>query len=126
MSDVLENQNSCFPISRYPEMILYSQELVDEYGIPGYVFGHAGDGNLHVVMAGKPGNQKSWTVLETINQNIVQRAIELGGTCTGEHGIGIGKRKFMQLEHGAAYDLMKAIKDLIDPKGLMNPGKIFL
>jgi D-lactate dehydrogenase (cytochrome) len=118
--------DAAVPISRYPEMILYSQELVDEYDVPGYVFGHAGDGNLHVVLAGHPGDQKSWAVLETINQHIVQRAIELGGTCTGEHGIGIGKRKFMQLEHGAAYDLMKAIKDLIDPKGLMNPGKIFL
>jgi D-lactate dehydrogenase (cytochrome) len=50
----------------------------------------------------------------------------LGGTCTGEHGIGIGKRKFMQLEHGEGYDLMKQIKSTIDPKGLMNPGKMFL
>jgi D-lactate dehydrogenase (cytochrome) len=52
--------------------------------------------------------------------------VEIGGTCTGEHGIGIGKRKFMQLEHGESYVLMRQIKDLIDPKGLMNPDKIFL
>jgi len=113
-------------ISRYPEMILFSQELLDEFQVPGYVFGHAGDGNLHVVLVGDPNDKPAWIRLETINQRIVQRAVELGGTCTGEHGIGIGKRKFMELEHGAGYHLMKAIKDLIDPKGLMNPGKIFL
>jgi D-lactate dehydrogenase (cytochrome) len=56
---------------------------------------------------------------------IVEKAIQVGGTCTGEHGVGIGKRKFMQLEHGDSYQLMKQIKEVIDPKGLMNPGKIF-
>ena len=60
------------------------------------------------------------------DQLIVEKAVQLGGTCTGEQGIGIGKSKFMQLEHGDSYRLMRAIKDLIDPKGLMNPGKIFL
>lgn len=113
-------------ISRYPEMILYSQQLIDEFEVPGYVFGHAGDGNLHVVLVGDPNDGVAWDRLETINRRIVRRAVELGGTCTGEHGVGIGKIQFMQLEHGAGYDLMKAIKDLIDPKNLMNPGKIFL
>ena len=112
-------------ISRYPEMILFAQDLVDEFKAAGYVFGHAGDGNLHVVLAGDPNDQDAWDRLETINRRIVRRAVELGGTCTGEHGVGIGKRQFMQLEHGEGYDLMKGIKDLIDPKGLMNPGKIF-
>jgi D-lactate dehydrogenase (cytochrome) len=117
--------DAAVPISRYPEMIIYSQNLVDEHQVPGYVFGHAGDGNLHVVLVGDPNDEKSWELLETINQRIVERAVELDGTCTGEHGIGIGKRKFMKLEHGAGYELMKAIKELVDPKGLMNPGKIF-
>ena len=89
------------------------------------MFGHAGDGNLHVVMVGDPADSREWSILEDINQRIVTRAVELGGTCTGEHGVGIGKRKFMELEHGAAYELMRRIKELIDPKGLMNPGKIF-
>jgi len=114
------------PISRYPEMIVYSQNLVDEYHVAGYVFGHAGDGNLHVVIAGDPADKKEWATLENINQLIVEKAVEIGGTCTGEHGIGIGKRKFMQLEHGDSYHLMRDIKELIDPKGLMNPGKIFI
>jgi D-lactate dehydrogenase (cytochrome) len=113
--------DAAVPISRYPEMIIFSQKLVDENNATGYVFGHAGDGNLHVVLVGDP-----WSVLEHINTQIVTQAVELGGTCTGEHGIGIGKRKFMELEHGQSYQLMRQIKDLIDPKGLMNPGKIFL
>jgi D-lactate dehydrogenase (cytochrome) len=113
------------PISRYPEMIVYSQNLVDEYKVAGYVFGHAGDGNLHVVIAGDPQDQQEWTAIEKINHLIVEKAVQVDGTCTGEHGIGIGKRKFMQLEHGDSYQLMREIKELIDPKGLMNPGKIF-
>jgi len=114
------------PISRYPEMIVFSQNLVDENHAVGYVFGHAGDGNLHVVMAGDPSNEKEWSTLEKINHLIVEEAVKLSGTCTGEHGIGIGKRKFMELEHGESYQLMRSIKELMDPKGLMNPGKIFL
>jgi D-lactate dehydrogenase (cytochrome) len=77
------------------------------------------------VMAGDPADKAEWGRLEAINQAIVEKAIQVGGTCTGEHGVGIGKRKFMQLEHGESYQLMKQIKDVIDPKGLMNPGKIF-
>jgi len=118
--------DAAVPISRYPEMIIFSQKLVDDKGAAGYVFGHAGDGNLHVVLVGDPDNEKEWSLLEDINTQVVTRAVQLGGTCTGEHGIGIGKRKFMQLEHGDSYQLMRRIKDLIDPKGLLNPGKIFL
>jgi len=117
--------DAAIPISKYPEMVLFSKRKVSEMGVPGYVFGHAGDGNLHVVLVGDPDNSEEWQKLETINQQIVEQAIALDGTCTGEHGIGIGKRKFMRLEHGASYDVMKQIKMLIDPKNLMNPGKIF-
>ncbi|MGA7279663.1 MAG: FAD-binding oxidoreductase [Desulfocapsaceae bacterium] len=118
--------DAAIPISCYPEMVVFAREQVREQGVSGYVFGHAGDGNLHVVMAGDPADEAQWERLETVNQLVVEKAIALGGTCTGEHGIGIGKRKFMALEHGASYQLMKRIKDVIDPKGLMNPGKIFI
>ncbi len=118
--------DAAVPISRYPEMIVFSQKLVDANKASGYVFGHAGDGNLHVVLVGDPDNENEWSALEKINDQIVTRAVELGGTCTGEHGIGIGKRKFMELEHGQSYHLMRQIKELIDPKGLLNPGKIFI
>ncbi len=116
--------DAAVPISKYPEMVVFAQELVRRYKVAGYVFGHAGDGNLHVVMVGDP-EKEEWKTLEIINHAIVERAIELGGTCTGEHGVGIGKRKFMEKEHGASYKLMKKIKELIDPYNIMNPGKIF-
>lgn len=117
--------DAAVPISKYPEMVVFSQQLLDQAGAAGYVFGHAGDGNLHVVMPGDPANDEEWSALEDINHRIVRRAVEVGGTCTGEHGVGLGKRRFMALEHGGGYDLMRRIKDLIDPKGLMNPDKIF-
>ncbi|MBI5578516.1 MAG: FAD-binding oxidoreductase [Deltaproteobacteria bacterium] len=117
--------DAAVPISRYPEMVVFAQQAVDARQAIGYVFGHAGDGNLHVVMAGDPANRTEWGKLEAINQAIVEKAIQVGGTCTGEHGVGIGKRKFMQMEHGESFELMRQIKNLIDPKGLMNPGKIF-
>jgi D-lactate dehydrogenase (cytochrome) len=117
--------DAAVPISRYPEMVVFAQQAVDAHQAIGYVFGHAGDGNLHVVMAGDPANPTEWEKLEAINQAIVEKAIQVGGTCTGEHGVGIGKRKFMQMEHGESFELMRQIKNLIDPKGLMNPGKIF-
>lgn len=113
------------PISRYTEIVIFSQEQVDKHDCAGYVFGHAGDGNLHVVLVGDPDDEQGWGHLETINHDIVTKAIEFEGTCTGEHGVGIGKRKFMDLEHGKSYALMKKIKHLIDPKELLNPEKIF-
>ncbi len=118
--------DAAVPISSYPQMVVFSQQQLNENNAVGFVFGHAGDGNLHVVMVGDPADDGQWGSLEAINDAIVHRAVALGGTCTGEHGIGIGKRKFMQLEHGGGYELMKQIKEMIDPKGLMNPGKIFL
>jgi len=117
--------DAAVPISRYPEMVVLSQKLVEDHNAIGYVFGHTGDGNLHVVLVGDPHNTKQWSRLETINHTIVSKAVDVGGTCTGEHGVGIGKRKFMQQEHGASFELMRQIKNIIDPKGLMNPGKIF-
>ena len=118
--------DAAVPISRYPEMVVFSQRLVDGKRAVGYVFGHAGDGNLHVVLVGDPEITAEWQLLEEINHAIVNRAVELGGTCTGEHGVGIGKRKFMHQEHGEGLALMRQIKNLLDPKSLMNPDKIFM
>ncbi|MFH1020796.1 MAG: FAD-binding oxidoreductase [Pseudomonadota bacterium] len=117
--------DAAVPISRYPEIVVFSQKIIDEYRAIGYVFGHAGDGNLHVVLVGDPADTVEWQRLEAVNHAIVEKAVQVGGTCTGEHGVGIGKRKFMLLEHGASYHLMRQIKETIDPKWLMNPGKIF-
>jgi D-lactate dehydrogenase (cytochrome) len=117
--------DAAIPISKYPEMVLFCQEELDRRHAAGYVFGHAGDGNLHVVLVGDPGDSDEWATLEAINEAVVRRAVEVGGTCTGEHGVGIGKRKYMKLEHGSSHELMKKIKNLIDPKGLMNPDKLY-
>ena len=118
--------DAAVPLSQYSEMVIFAQNQVDVVNAAGYVFGHAGDGNLHVVLVGDPEKPGEWEVLETINHQIVARAVEVGGTCTGEHGVGIGKRRFMRLEHGDSLDLMQQIKNIVDPSGLMNPGKIFI
>lgn len=113
------------PISAYPRIIAQAAKESRNAGIPGYTFGHAGDGNLHLVFMGKTGDRKEWDVIDDINKRIVEEALAKGGTATGEHGVGIGKRKFMQAEHGAGLEWMKRIKGLLDPKGILNPGKIF-
>ena len=113
------------PISAYPEIIALAREESRKADIPGYTFSHAGDGNLHLVFMGKNGDEKEWAVIDQVNARMVEKALAMGGTATGEHGVGIGKRKFMQAEHGNSLEWMKRIKDLFDPKGILNPGKIF-
>lgn len=113
------------PITAYPEMIALATGETENAGLVGYIFGHAGDGNLHVVIKGKAGDRKEWSVIDRVNDRIVSRALALGGTATGEHGVGIGKRKFMEAEHGKSLEWMKRIKSLFDPNGILNPGKIF-
>ena len=113
------------PITAYPEIITSAREKTDQAGIPGYAFSHAGDGNLHLCLAGKKGDIADWALIERISKELVSRTIELGGTATGEHGVGIGKRVYMAAEHGRSLEWMKHIKTLFDPKGILNPGKIF-
>ncbi len=114
------------PVSAYPDIISLARKESQESGIPGYTFGHAGDGNLHLIFMGKTGDKKEREAIDRVNDRIVGKAIDVGGTATGEHGTGIGKRKFMAAEHGASLVWMKQIKELFDPKGILNPGKIFL
>ena len=113
------------PIAAYPEIIAFVREESEKTGIPGYIFSHAGDGNLHLVFMGKKGDEREWKVIDQANQRIVSKALTMGGTSTGEHGVGIGKRKFMDAEHGKSLEWMKRIKSLFDPNGILNPGKIF-
>jgi D-lactate dehydrogenase (cytochrome) len=113
------------PISRLPELVEYAEAQVRHYGVAGYPFGHAGDGNVHLVFMGDAKDEEGWERILQANEAIVKRALRLGGTCTGEHGVGIGKRRFMEQEHGKALDLMRQIKTLLDPQGILNPGKIF-
>jgi len=114
------------PVSAYPEIISLARAESHKTGIPGYTFGHAGDGNLHLVFMGKTDDAKEWAIIDQVNERIVRKAIDVGGTATGEHGTGIGKRKYMEAEHGNGLVWMKRIKNLFDPNGILNPGKIFL
>jgi D-lactate dehydrogenase (cytochrome) len=115
----------CVPISRLAECIAATNEDIAQVGIPIALFGHVGDGNFHLVVLVDTGNDKEMAEAAWISQRVVERAIAMEGTCTGEHGIGLGKRKYLPLEHGdVAVDVMRAIKQALDPKNLMNPGKI--
>ncbi len=118
--------DSAVPISAYPEIITMAREEVEKNNLKAYIFSHAGDGNLHVKFAGRKNSEKDWKLIRAINGKIVSKAISLGGTATGEHGVGIGKRDFMCQEHGDALLWMKKIKQLFDPNEILNPGKIFL
>jgi D-lactate dehydrogenase (cytochrome) len=112
------------PISAYPTLIAYIESLREERGVPLYLLGHAGDGNIHVEFPYE--DQHGYETALECNGLIVYKALELDGTATGEHGVGIGKAKYMRHEHGEALDVMRAIKQTLDPNGILNPGKIFL
>ena len=113
------------PNSQYPELIKTIHSQVDAHKIVGYTLSHAGDGNVHLVIAGKKGDKKEWDKIDRVVNTVVTRALELGGTATGEHGVGIGKRKYMATEHGSSLQWMQRLKSLFDPNGILNPGKIF-
>lgn len=92
--------------------------------MPAAILGHVGDGNYHVVFAVDPTSQAELDEVAAINKKMVEYAISVDGTSTGEHGVGTGKIKYLRQEHGDAVDLMAVIKNAIDPKGIMNPGKV--
>jgi D-lactate dehydrogenase (cytochrome) len=117
--------DAAVPISAFPRIISFARRESSGSGIPVYIFGHAGDGNLHLAFMGKTGDKKEWAIIDRINERVVEMAIALGGTATGEHGVGLGKRKFMNQEHGESLAWMLRIKTLFDPNGILNPGKIF-
>ncbi len=117
--------DTAVPISKYSEMVEWGQKVVKKKGLKGYAFGHAGSGNLHMEILGIPEEKAQWQRVREAEEEIVHFALECGGTATGEHGVGIGKKKFMKKEHGKSLALMKQIKKLLDPNGIMNPGKIF-
>ena len=113
------------PISQYPALVSRAQqELQNLSSMDTYIFGHAGDGNMHAMLFFNDTLEQRALVRNYTDQ-LVEHAITLGGTCTGEHGIGIGKRKYLQQEYGeTAVQTMHLIKRLLDPKGIFNPGKV--
>jgi D-lactate dehydrogenase (cytochrome) len=114
----------CVPISRLAECILETQKDIVANGLYAPIVGHVGDGNFHLTMMVNPDDPTYLPRAEGLNDRMVARALALGGTCTGEHGVGMGKIKFLYEEHGEAMSLMRAIKKALDPDNIMNPGKI--
>ena len=115
----------CVPISRLSECVKLAQDMIAEASFPATIVGHVGDGNFHVICPIDPNSKKELVEAEAIGKALSELAISLGGTCTGEHGIGIGKLGYMKSEHGEnGVSTMLLIKRALDPKGLMNPGKV--
>jgi D-lactate dehydrogenase (cytochrome) len=110
------------PISKLPEVVTVSLQRFREAGLNAYLVGHVGDGNFHlaVFFEDEPDEQSR---VEKVSEAMVIHALQVGGTSTGEHGVGLRKLKYMEREHGASLGLMQAIKKTLDPKGIMNPGK---
>ncbi|WP_417316655.1 FAD-binding oxidoreductase [Emcibacter sp.] len=115
----------CVPISRLTDCIMQTYDDIEKTGLVAPLVGHVGDGNFHLTLVFDKKDPAQVNRIEAFNGRLVERALKLEGTSTGEHGIGIGKKKFMTLEHGPALHYMQAIKKALDPKNILNPGKIF-
>ena len=114
------------PISALADAVVGTKEDIAASGLTAAVVGHVGDGNFHTVILVPPEPDALARAWE-LDKKIVARALALGGSCSGEHGVGIGKRAFLEQEHGAeALAVMRSIKQTLDPRGIMNPGKMFL
>ena len=119
--------DTCVPISSLADALLDSVTEAQEAGLPYFMVGHVGDGNFHMGYLIDPTKPEERVLAERLNHQLVERALKLGGTCTGEHGIGLHKMDFLVAETGAgAVNMMRTIKIALDPDNIMNPGKIFL
>ena len=116
--------DACVPISRLAECIVESKRDIVESHLIGALVGHVGDGNFHIIFPVNPDDPRDLEEAERLSNRIAERAISMGGTCSGEHGIGIGKKKFLAREHGEGLEVMRAIKATLDPLNIMNPGKL--
>ena len=114
----------CVPISNLAECIRRAKRYAADSQLPAPVFGHVGDGNFHVVIVIDKDNPDDLLQAQQFSHRVVDDALELGGTCTGEHGIGLGKRDILRRECGAGVEVMQQIKDVLDPLNIMNPGKV--
>ena len=116
----------CVPISQLVEAVLGAKEDIVASGLIAPITGHVGDGNFHCCILVDPDDPSEVEQALALDHKIVTRGLALGGTCSGEHGIGLGKRAFMHREHGPeALAVMQSVKAALDPKGILNPGKLF-
>jgi D-lactate dehydrogenase (cytochrome) len=112
------------PVSELPAAIEHARTALDESDLRGGIVGHVGDGNFHVVFLLDPDDAASIAQAEALNTRVVEDALARGGTCSGEHGIGQGKIRYLEREHGDLVPLYRGLKHLFDPNGIMNPGKV--
>jgi D-lactate dehydrogenase (cytochrome) len=113
------------PITAYGELVAAIREELEPTDLTSYFISHAGNGNVHLNIAGLKNNREQWDLIHQISERLVHKTLDLGGTATGEHGVGLGKRKYMSAEHGNSLEWMKRVKTLFDPNEILNPGKIF-
>lgn len=116
--------DSCVPISKLAETMLETKAEIEQSGLIAPMVGHVGDGNFHLAIMVDPDDPDEMKAAERLSHSIAERALRMGGTVTGEHGVGLGKMRYMEAEHGAAYGVMAEIKRTFDPKNILNPGKI--
>ena len=115
----------CVPIGRLAEAISGTLAILERLDLDAPLLGHVGDGNFHIYLHADPADTRRLVALDTASAEMVALALSLGGTCSGEHGVGASKRGYMRAQHGLALEVMRGIKALFDPHGLLNPGKIF-
>lgn len=115
----------CVPLSELPGAVLHARRMMDEFKLDGGLLGHVGDGNYHALILVDPNDPDELDRALKVNSRIVEYALSCGGTCTGEHGVGVGKVKYQQQEFGEAFEIMRSFKQILDPNGILNPGKIF-
>tara|TARA_B110000908_G_scaffold160900_1_gene204581 strand:- start:1 stop:1473 length:1473 start_codon:yes stop_codon:yes gene_type:complete len=126
IADTKLNEDVVVPIQKQAELIRYTIALKKEIGLATPTFGHAGDGNLHVHIMYDRSNAEDAVKAKVGIKKLMQKVVDLGGVITGEHGVGLAKAPFMELQHSKAeIAAMRAVKDALDPKGILNPGKIF-
>ena len=115
----------CVPISRLAECMMFAEREIKNYGLQAPIIGHVGDGNFHHTIVYNPNDKDDYKIIREFSNNLIQKTLELEGTITGEHGIGINKKEYLIKQHKDNLPVMRMIKKSLDPKNIMNPGKIF-
>ena len=115
----------CLPISKITECVRFAEEETKKFGLRAPMVGHLGDGNFHVILPYDPQKKETYKKIREFSDLLIKKTLELNGTITGEHGVGLHKKDYLLKEHGDNIPLMKSIKKTIDPNNIMNPGKIF-
>ena len=117
--------DACVPITKLAECIKFAESEIGKFNLKAPIIGHVGDGNFHVTVLYDPQNRDDFRIIREFSDKLVEKSLELGGTITGEHGIGLNKKAYLAMEHGDSVAFMRLLKTSIDPKNIMNPGKIF-